>query len=62
MIGPLGKLGAAATLGQHCPQMAQRRCTLPEGEMGIRHKMNKMKTTKKIVIDWALDAEEPEER
>ena len=21
MIGPLGRLGAAATLGQHCPQM-----------------------------------------
>ena len=27
MIGPLGSLGAAATLGQHCPQMTQRRCT-----------------------------------
>ena len=27
MIGPLGRLGAAATLGQHCPQMTQRRCT-----------------------------------
>ena len=26
MIGPLGMLGAAATLGQHCPQMAQRHC------------------------------------
>ena len=26
MIGPLGRLGAAATLGQHCPQMTQRRC------------------------------------
>ena len=24
MIGPLGRLGAAATLGQHCPQMTQR--------------------------------------
>ena len=29
MIGPLGRLGAAATLGQHCPQMTQRRCTTP---------------------------------
>ena len=28
MIGPLGRLGADATLGQHCPQMTQRRCTL----------------------------------
>ena len=28
MIGPLGRLGAAATLGQHCPQMTQRRCKL----------------------------------
>ena len=27
MIGPLGRLGAAATLGQHCPQMTRRRCT-----------------------------------
>ena len=27
MIGPLGRLGAAAPLGQHCPQMTQRRCT-----------------------------------
>ena len=26
MIGPLGGLGAAATLGQHCPQMTQIRC------------------------------------
>ena len=26
MIGPLERLGAAATLGQHCPQMTQRRC------------------------------------
>ena len=26
MIGPLGRLGVAATLGQHCPQMTQRRC------------------------------------
>ena len=26
MIGQLGMLGAAATLGQHCPQMAQRHC------------------------------------
>ena len=26
MIGPLGRLGAAATLGQHCPRMTQRRC------------------------------------
>ena len=25
MIGPLGRMGAAATLGQHCPQMTQRR-------------------------------------
>ena len=24
MIGPLGRLGAAATLGQHCPQMTRR--------------------------------------
>ena len=24
MFGPLGRLGAAATLGQHCPQMTQR--------------------------------------
>ena len=24
MIGPLGRLGAAATLGQHCPQVTQR--------------------------------------
>ena len=24
MIGPLGRLGAAAALGQHCPQMTQR--------------------------------------
>ena len=28
MIGPLGKQGLAATLGQHCPQMTQRRCKL----------------------------------
>ena len=26
MIGPLGRLGTAATLGQHCPEMTQRRC------------------------------------
>ena len=26
MIGPLGRLRAAATLGQHCPQITQRRC------------------------------------
>ena len=26
MIGSLGRLEAAATLGQHCPQMTQRRC------------------------------------
>ena len=31
MIGPLGRLGAAATLGQHCPQMTQRRCNMHEG-------------------------------
>ena len=30
MIGPLGRLGAAATLGQHCPQMTQRRCTIAQ--------------------------------
>ena len=24
MIGPLGRLGAAATLGQHCPQITER--------------------------------------
>ena len=24
MIGPLSRLGAAATLGQHCPHMTQR--------------------------------------
>ena len=29
MIGLLGRLEAAATLGQHCPQMTQRRC-MPE--------------------------------
>ena len=28
MNRPLGRLGAAATLGQHCPQMTQRRCTI----------------------------------
>ena len=28
MIGPLGRLGAAATVGQHCSQMTQRRCTV----------------------------------
>ena len=28
VIGPLGRLGAAATLGQHCPQMTLRRCTV----------------------------------
>ena len=27
MIGLLGRLGAAATLGQHCPQMSQRPVT-----------------------------------
>ena len=26
MIGPLGRLEAADTLRQHCPQMTQRRC------------------------------------
>ena len=26
MNRPLGRLGAAATLGQHCPQMTQIRC------------------------------------
>ena len=26
MIGSLGRHGAAATLGQQCPQMTQRRC------------------------------------
>ena len=26
MIGPFGRQGPAATLGQHCPQMTQRRC------------------------------------
>ena len=34
MIGPLGRLGAAATLGQHCPQMTQRRCKLEAGSLG----------------------------
>ena len=33
MIGPLGRLGAAATLGQHCPQMTQRGCM---GGQGMR--------------------------
>ena len=33
MIGLLGRLGAAATLGQHCPQMTQRRCTY--GNYGV---------------------------
>ena len=33
MIGPLGRLGAAATLGQHCPQMTQRRCTYKRSEL-----------------------------
>ena len=28
VIGPLGRMGAAATLGQHCPQMTQRPGTL----------------------------------
>ena len=31
MNWPLGRLGAAATLGQHCPQMTQRRCTIDHG-------------------------------
>ena len=31
MIGPLGRLGAAVTLGQHCPQMTQRRCRAMRG-------------------------------
>ena len=35
MIGPLGRLGAAATLGQHCPQMTQRRCMI------LRHRSRK---------------------
>ena len=30
MNRPLGRLGAAATLGQHCPQMTQRRCTVDQ--------------------------------
>ena len=29
MIGPLGRLGAAATLGQHCPQLTQRPGNVP---------------------------------
>ena len=33
MIGPLGRLGAVATLGQHCPQMTQRRCMSPPARM-----------------------------
>ena len=28
VIGPLGRLGAAATLGQHCPQMTKRCCSV----------------------------------
>ena len=35
MIGPLGRLGTAATLGQHCPQMTQRRCISPDDEVEV---------------------------
>ena len=42
MIGLLGRLGAAATLGQHCPQMTLRRCTGISSE--IRTKLR----------DWAV--------
>ena len=34
MIGPLGRLRAAAAFRQHCPQMTQRRCSLKiEGDL-----------------------------
>ena len=36
MIGPLGKLGAVATLRQQCPQMTQRRCTGLLSEIGTK--------------------------
>ena len=36
MIGPLGRLGAAATLEQHCPQMTQRRCIGAAGKIFAR--------------------------
>ena len=42
MIGPLGRLGAAATLGQHHPQMTQKRCTGFSSEIGTK------------LRDWAI--------
>ena len=36
MIGPLGRLGAAATLGQHCPQMTQRRRSVILTKLGTQ--------------------------
>ena len=38
MNRPLGRLGAAATLGQHCPQMTQRHCRRRRrGQWDIAH-------------------------
>ena len=42
MIGPLGRLGAAATLGQHCPQMTQRRCTIFQKQSPFLDDMNNL--------------------
>ena len=34
----VGQAGAAATVGQHCPQMTQRRCTCPGAMAGSAKK------------------------
>ena len=39
MIGPLGRLGAAATLRQHCPQMTQRPGIALAAQSGARNLM-----------------------
>ena len=38
MIGPFGRLGPAATLRQHCPQMTQRCCIIKDAAMLKEHR------------------------
>ena len=59
MIGPLGRLRAAAALRQHCPQMTQRRC------MALEHIIHRLDNVAKLVRPWLpynMDTENENER
>ena len=57
MIGPLGRLGAAASLGQHCPQMTQSRCTCLHSPENVVHELVAGVEDPHVMLDAVLGGE-----